>query len=77
MCQEPFQVLPPPEQIRQIPDLHGACTLPVGDRCVCAMTKSATDTLKKNKVKEEENAGGGGDTNLDGMGQESISKEMT
>lgn len=77
MCQKPFQVLPPPEQIRQIPDLHGACTLPVGDRCVCAMT-SATDTLKKNKVKEEENVGWGvGDANLDGMGQESISNEMT
>ena len=42
------------------------------------MTKSATDTPKKNKVKEEENVGVGvGDTNLDGMGQESISKEMT
>ena len=78
MCQKPFQVLPPPEQTRQIPDLHGACSLPVGDRCVCAMTKNATDTLKKNKVKGRKCWGWGmGDANLEGMGQESISKEMT
>ena len=57
MCQKPFQVLPPPEQTRQIPDLHGACTLPVGDRCVCAMTKNATDILKKNKVKRKKMLG--------------------
>lgn len=45
--------------------------------CVCAMTKNATDTLKKNKAKEENVGVRVGDTNLDGMGQESISKEMT